>query len=197
MLEKLGRWRYAIALLASACVGAAVAAAETPLVLTYSVVSNPQNRLPFDYSFQLALDVGHPSWTPGDSFDWIIFGDGGTDPSPLGEFVANKASFPVGPFTVDNDFTSGTDHHGPSLITLGGPGWVPTLQANKLVWSGQAENYVGQGNLFFSNIFGTGQQANLEPAVLVPEPSTYLLLLAGLAVIGGVARQRATQPAPC
>ena len=189
MIQQLCMGRVLVAALG---LSFAAAVSATPLAMNYSVVPNGSS---FDYSFQLTLDNHDGSWAPGQSFNWVIFGDDATGPGALTDFSGSLPRLPVGPFT-DYDVSGGSGHHGPTFLDFVGEGWIPAAIGDGLVWSGRSSRFLGQGELLFSNIAGDGERANYEVATLnVPEPSTLTLVLAGLGLLGGLAlRRNLTQP---
>lgn len=179
-------------LLAAIAASYAAAAAATPLAMSYSIAdAGPGSYL---YSFTLTLDNHDGTWTPGDNYNWIVFGDDPVGPTPLTDYVATSNL--VGPFFA-NYVTFGA-HVGPTLIAFDPDvyqaGWIPAGVGDTLNWSGTSSAYLGQGELLFSNVMGKDfhHLANFEVATLqaIPEPQTYALMLAGLGVVGWCARRR-------
>lgn len=181
------RWYQALIFGSVAFVAGALA---TPLALTYSIAPNGPGS--FNYTFQLILDNHDGSWLAGQSFNWIVFGDVPAGDSPLANFVGNSASLPVGPFDAYDVTSGGGSHNGPTFLSFSGDGWVPGSIGGSLAWSGTSSTFVGQGELRFSNLAGTGAHADFDVAQLqaVPEPATYLFLVAGFAVLALVRRHR-------
>lgn len=162
----------------------------------------------YTYDFRLKLDNHDGSWIPGDSYDWIVFGDiAGTfdsfdnqtnaGASPLGPntpsgFVGDPASLPIGPFTNFNYSSGG--HNGPTLVNFEG-GWKPVAINDTLSWSGISPNFVGQGDLRFSTLMNINvdpnvpnpdavfEVATLNNVVVTPEPASMLLYGIGGAVL--------------
>ncbi len=162
-------------------------AMATPLTLNYSV--NTVNASTFTYSFDLVLDNHDNSWRAGQDFNWFVFGDAQARTSPLQSFAANASSFPSGPF--DHAQTTSGFHNGPTLINF--PGWTPLALGEKIHWTGTASASLGQGQLLFSNLIGSGVHADFATANLVtavPEPETYAMMLAGLGMLSLIARRR-------
>ena len=155
----------------------------SPLVLNYSVT--PDAGV-YDYSFSLVLDNHDSTWTSGQTFGWIIFGDVpfGDGDSPLADFTLTSP--PPAPFIeLDSTFSA---HNGPSFINVSDDSglWEPTALGDALSWTGTSASDLGEGALLWSNIDGTGTLANFEVANLtssVPEPGQYGLPIL-LAVIG-------------
>jgi hypothetical protein len=181
-------------LLAALAASYGAAAAATPLAMSYSIAdAGPGSYL---YSFTLTLDNHDGTWTPGDNYNAIVFGDHPVGPTPLTDYQPSSAL--VGPFFA-NYVTFGA-HVGPTLIAfdpdLYRAGWIPVAVGDALSWSGTSSAYLGQGQLLFSNLFGKDvyHPADFEVATLqaIPEPQTYALMLAGLGLVGWCARRRQT-----
>ncbi|WP_229211680.1 MULTISPECIES: PEP-CTERM sorting domain-containing protein [unclassified Duganella] len=167
-----------------------LAAQASPITLNYSITGSTT----YTYEFTLTLDNHDSSWAAGQNFNWFIFGDGhaGT-PTPLTNFVGDPSSLPIGPFTSYN--TSSGGHNGPTLLDYSNgsyTGWVPSAVGDALHWKGTSTASLGQGQLLWSNLAGNGHNASFEVGVLnaVPEPETYGMLLAGLALLGVAARRK-------
>ncbi len=165
-----------------------LAAQASPITLNYSITGNTS----YTYEFTLKLDNHDSSWAAGQNFNWFIFGDSlaGT---PLTNFVGDPSSLPIGPFTSYT--TSSGGHNGPTFLDyVNGSftGWVPNAVGDTLHWKGTSTASLGQGQLLWSNLAGNGRNANFEVGVLnaVPEPETYGMLLAGLALLGVAARRK-------
>ena len=80
----------------------------TSVRLEYSVVDLGAGT--FQYEFSLILDNHDGTWTAGQAFNWIIFGDiPGPYASPLQNWVGDPADLPIGPFTFYG--WSGGEHH--------------------------------------------------------------------------------------
>ena len=95
-----------------------------------------------------------------------------------------------------------------SLITVGGLGdapangldyandrehynLVPFLKTGDTSFSIFTQNPTNDDNVFFASLYLTGDITSVTPGV--PEPETYALMLAGLGVIGALARRRKTR----
>ncbi|MFO0835132.1 MAG: hypothetical protein U0638_09190 [Phycisphaerales bacterium] len=145
------------------------AALATPLTLSYSISDDGQGG--YRYHFTLSLDNHDGSWEPGQGFNWIIFGDNYPAPTALPNFVGDLPA--PKPFDApDEGFRyTGQLHHGPTLLDWGDlfemTGWVPKFVGDSIHWSGTARVYVGQDQMLWSNIFGTGVLADFEPALFL------------------------------
>jgi hypothetical protein len=154
--------RRGLSLLMLVC-SLAPASVATPLTLEYCVSPRPDGR--FDYNFTLTVTDADGTFVPGQSFNWIVFGDSDRNISPLADFVGEDPA--PGPWTDDGyNFSTGT-HNGPCLIDYGRllnfPGWTPTHVGQSLTWRGHSA--VDLQSLAWSNILGSGEQARFEPAV--------------------------------
>ena len=141
-----------------------LSAAASPLTLEYCV--NPRENGLYEYTFRLTLTNRDQSWVPGHNFNWVVFGDADRAQSPLESFEPTAPA--PGPWTDDGfNFATGT-HNGPCMIDFGRlydfPGWRPTALGDSLVWTGLASVELPQGQLFWSNLIGSGVQANHELA---------------------------------
>jgi hypothetical protein len=95
--------------------------------------------------------------------------------------AGTSATFTTGPAsatTPNNDW-----YHESMTFTATGATTTLTLQGSA------GGNYIGLDNVVVDLLSGPGPTPDPVPAI--PEPSTWALMLAGLAVIGGVARRRA------
>jgi hypothetical protein len=152
-------------MLLAACMSAAGAANATPLTMEYCVA--PAEDGGFEYTFTLRLTDADGTWQPGQSFNWIVFGDADRASSPLADFVGiGEMPTPWGDDGVR--YSTGT-HNGPSLIDYGRfmnfPGWTPGEMGQSVTWRGRSSVYLT--SLAWSNILGSGEQARFEPAVRV------------------------------
>lgn len=193
-------WIAAAVSAATLVLSSVSAHASTPLTLDYSIT--PSGGL-FDYQFTLTLDNNDASWTPGQTWNWIIFGDRSPGyPSPSG-FCPNSSECPQNAlFTPPPGFTATSSEgysQGPTLAYGGdvaGPGWQPSGVGDAITWSYTSQYNLG-ATLTFSSLVTTGgaQLFEFEPGHLiataaVPEPATWTMLILGLGMIGFVARRR-------
>ncbi len=143
------RWAVGLSL------GSAVVALATPLRMDYC--RTPIGGGQFEYEFTLILDNNDGTWSAGQAFGWIIFGDApAPGPSPMADFVVDPGSLPVGPWT-QVDF-SGGGHNGPNLGPVAGPTapllWTPASVGESLTWKGTSAANLPQGQMLWSNLFG-------------------------------------------
>ena len=163
--------------------------AATPLTLIYGVT--PDGGGVYTYQFTLTLDNNDGTWAAGQNFNWIIFGDvAGPGSSNLTGFAGDSSALPIGPFT-DYSASSG-GHNGPTLLDTVGNGWIPTAIGQSLSWDGTSTADLGPGELLWSNLEGSGTQADFVAATLAPEPSSMGLAMTGLFLIaiGGALPRR-------
>lgn len=162
-------------------------AQATPLRLDYAV--NDIGGGQFNYEFSLVLDNNDNSWASGQGWRWFIFGDALSSASPLTNFVGDVGDLPVGPWTGYTNSSGG--HNGPTFSSALDY-WVPTAMGETLSWSGTSTADLAQGQLLFSTLGGTlnnAVAANFEianriNAGQVPEPSGIALLAMGLLAFG-------------
>jgi hypothetical protein len=138
------------------------------------------------YQYHFFLDVNNPgSWTPGQGYGGLIFGDvrSANAPSPISDFTMTSAV--PGPWTGLGD-ASGF-HNGPSFrpttdASLNPIIWTPANRSDRLDWYGTSSN--DTTDLLWSTLFTTNgaTPANFTPVVVVPEPSPLVLGLACLAI---------------
>lgn len=187
---------------AVALLSALTTAHATPLTLNYTKTALDGGL--FQYDFSLVLDNHDGSWSAGQQWDWIVFGD--TDE------VGTYKSFNTKPTWCDSGHFSWNPLEQSALITgnyisCGGhngatlaiveqgvilPGWMPAAVGEVLNFSGTSNIDFLEHELHWSAlIVGGGAAAvSFDTAVqqAVPEPGTLALALLGL---GGLAMRRA------
>lgn len=182
------KFQWLAAPLTALLLAASQSASSVPLRLDYSIADLGGGM--FNYEFTLVVDDNDGTYAPGQGWRWFIFGD---EPfpgsSPLTDFVGDPSDLPIGPWTMYISSSGG--HNGPTL----GPVldfWVPAGIGDSLSWSGTSTAFLPQGQLLWSTIAGTldnAVAADFEIANKVPEPVTILLLGLGLAGLGFARRQ--------
>src|SRR3954468_23283108 len=81
-----------------AAVSFAPSAMATPLTMNFCVQDAGGGQ--YMYTFTLTLDNHDGTWSPGQGFGWIIFGDAQyPGPSQLDPFNGDPGSLPIGPWT--------------------------------------------------------------------------------------------------
>lgn len=161
---------------------AGAASAQTPLQLEYAISDAGGGMWQYDFTLlNLNLDG---SWVAGQNFDWITFGDVNGGTSTLDDFVGDLGSLAGTPWADEGFSYSGGGHNGPTLLDFnnGLIGWIPGSVGDSVSWSGTSSHYLGQGDLLWSNLVGSGNHADFAVGILVPAPASGLMLgLAGLA----------------
>ena len=166
--------------------------ADSPLNLTYSVTQEAGGL--YDYSFALTLDNHDNTWTAGQGWGWIIFGDTAwPTPSPIADFAMTSAN----PAPFDSYSYSFGGHNGPSFIFSGGSFayFTPTAVGDKMTWTGTSATNVAPSDMFFStlNSIDGGERADRQGANLVssvPEAGEPAMLAAGLGLLAFAARRQ-------
>ena len=142
-------------------------------VLTLSYSTSDIGGGLYQYDFVLRVTNQDGTYTVGDNYNWIIFGDvpfGNT--SPISDFAVISESFS----NPDVYFTSSSGgHNGPTWIdaidiNAADAGWVPTGVNDFVTWSGTSSTNVTQG-LQWSNLGGSFRHDFLN-ARYVPEPTS-------------------------
>jgi hypothetical protein len=159
----------------------------TPIALNYEVSDIGGGLL--NYEFSLSLDNNDNSWAAGQGWRWFIFGDGGSNLSPLTDFVGDASDLPVGPWSGYTNTSGG--YNGPTLNSVLDY-WIPVAIGEVLTWSGTSTANLAQGELLFTTLAGTLNGAvaadldvanRVEPSTDVPEPSTLAIFALGLMVL--------------
>lgn len=134
-----------------------VAAAASPLTLSYQVVPLDDGRI--RYRFTLELDNHDSSWEAGQGFGWVVFGDGVGATTSLPDFIGDAGSFPAGPWDRF-DATAGYNN-GPSLGALRAL-WFPRFVGDSISWSGTSFSDVATGQLRWSCLTTQGRAGPIE-----------------------------------
>jgi len=144
------------------------------------------------YTFTLTLDNHDGSWSPGQGFGWIIFGDAQyPGPSQLDPFTGDPSSLPIGPWTSYGG--SGGGHNGPTLspvVVIQPPDyppnlWVPAAVGDSLTWRGTSATLVPADQMQWSNLMaGNGAgYANWENMTNVCGPTGACCMATGCQVL--------------
>src|SRR5258706_12533112 len=136
----------AVALLA-ACAGTASA---TPLRLDYCVDVLSSGL--YQYTFTLTLDNHDNTWTSGQAWRWLIFGDQSGAPSPLTNWTDAGTVWPAGPSTGFGG--SGGGHNGPTFSFVLDY-WTPAGVGEQLTWTGTSDANLQEPDMLFSTLAGT------------------------------------------
>ena len=177
-----------LAMAAAGCLcGTASAQQAGPLELSYDVTIIGGGQ--YYYDFWLTLENLDNSWSSGQGWGWLVFGD---EPdqnigSPLTNWVGDTNTLPAGPWTF---FTSsGGGHNGPTLGNVLDT-WVPTAIGETIHWGGTSNAFVGQGDMLWSTLVHENGAVmhNFKVATLIPAPGAVALM--GLAGLVGTGRRR-------
>lgn len=167
-----------------------------PITLNYQVTNLGSI---YQYDFDLVLDNHDNSWTLGQQWDWIVFGDrvggypnaeaitcldwiwGTSDPGVLGACTWGYMS--------GNTVAFGDGH-----VLL--PGWTPAFIGDTLSWSGTSTTLVADGSMYWSTLQAsngakTGEFLLANRVSNVSEPSSLLLISLGLIGLGVMRRKKA------
>lgn len=133
----------------------------SPLRMDYIV--NPSGG-GYSYDFRLILDNSDSSWSPGQGWNWLIFGDKQGGPSALADFKLSPGTLAVGPFSTLTRSAGG--HNGPTFAPLRGAHWTPSGVGDMLQWSGTSSGFLDDGQLLFSSLMTSGGASGiyLQPA---------------------------------
>ncbi|MDR7269657.1 hypothetical protein J2X20_002286 [Pelomonas saccharophila] len=188
---------------AAALATAAASAAAAPLTLTYTKSALAGGL--YGYDFRLTLDNHDGSWSAGQQWDWIIFGESGlsapslfdTNGSASGGLSWTTTSF-AAPITTVTESSGG--HNGPTLAVGANsvvlPGWSPATLGDFIGWSGTSTVNVTDGTMKWSALMAGGgaqpinlELANPQAAARLPEPAALALVAIALAGVGAARRR--------
>jgi hypothetical protein len=134
-----------------------LAHAQSALTLDYVVTDTGLGVYQYDFTLTLTNDDG--SWSPGQGFGWLIFGDALESTSPITDFYMDPSQFPVGPWTSLG--SSGGYHNGPTMEYVLDT-WVPSEIGDTLQWTGFSSVFLDQDQLLFSSIYTSGGAPIIE-----------------------------------
>jgi len=195
------RLRFAVGVavvLAAMLLALPAASFAEPLTLHYDLTDLGGGL--HQYDFTLLLDNHDNSWTSGNSWDWIVFGDrlwsySGPDAIP------NDWSWISSDPGLRRVYSTG-GHEGPTVwigVELSLPGWTPSSVGDALHWSGTTTRFLPDGHLRWSSLIwgGGASEVYSAPAVedgveeeIVPEPASLLLVGTGLVGLRAWRRRR-------
>jgi len=168
---------------------APIGALATPLTLSYDVTDLGGQ---YQYDFELTVTNADGTYSAGQNFNWIIVGDAPTGTASV--FPETGPDFFTSVPSIFEPRTTSGGHNGPTLLETanGFIGWTPTGLGDMLTFTGVSSVLVAPGDLLWSNISGSGTNADFEtaefgaffPVAAVPLPATLPLLLVALG--GGV-----------
>ncbi len=131
--------------------------ASSPISLTYKVTPLADGR--FHYRFTLELTNQDHSWAHGQSFGWLVFGDGAGQPSPLADFEGDISSLVWGPWARFHE-TAGYNN-GPSLGRVRDM-WRPYAVGESISWEGTSRADQRGGELRWSFLITEGRAGPIE-----------------------------------
>lgn len=183
-------------LAAAALFASTQACLAIPLTLNYQVTNLGST---YQYNFDLVLDNHDNSWTAGQQWDWIVFGDrvGGfpnAEAITCSNWVWGSSETGVAGACSSGFHQGNAVAFGANGVTL--PGWMPAFIGDTLSWSGTSTTLVADGDMYWSPVItgngatggGTFNLANRTSSV--SEPSPLLLLSVGLLGLGAMRRKK-------
>ena len=142
----------------------------------------------YQYDFKLILTNADNSYSAGQGWNWIIFGDIPSATSPLSDFNLLSETFP----NPNMGFSSSSGgHNGPTFIdsiNFSTDGWIPNFVGDFVTWSGTSGSDIPDGSLLFSTLvpINGANVADFQVANAVPEPTSMgvmSLAFAGLCLV--------------